>query len=74
VSYCEQRSLDLTDLTDEQLAEVDQRLTPEVRAVLSVDGALRARSTFGSTAPERVAEQLASLRDTVASHDAWART
>jgi argininosuccinate lyase len=74
VTYCEQRSLDLTDLTDDQLSEVDPRLTPDVRAVLSVDGALRARSTFGSTAPERVAEQLAAVRNTVAAHDAWART
>jgi argininosuccinate lyase len=73
VSYCEQRSLDLTDLTDEQLGEVDQRLTRDVRAVLSVDGALRARSTYGSTAPERVAEQLADLRETVTSHGTWAR-
>jgi len=73
VSYCEQRSLDLTDLTDEQLAEIDPRLTPDVRAVLSVDGALRARSTFGSTAPDRVAEQLAALQDTVAGHLDWAR-
>jgi len=73
VSYCEQRSLELTDLTDEQLAEVDERLTPEVRAVLSVDGALRARSTFGSTAPDRVAEQLEALKETVASHVTWAQ-
>jgi len=73
VSYCEKRSLDLTDLTDEQLAEIDQRLTPDVRAVLSVEGALRARSTFGSTAPDRVAEQLAALRETVAGHVAWSQ-
>jgi argininosuccinate lyase len=74
VAYCEHGSLDLVDLTDEQLAEVDRRLTPDVRAVLCVDGALRARSTFGSTAPDRVAEQLAALRDTVAEHVVWART
>jgi len=72
VSYCEQRSVDLTDLTDAQLGDVDQRLTPEVRAVLSVEGALRARSTFGSTSPDRVAEQLATLRETIAGHVAWA--
>jgi argininosuccinate lyase len=72
VAYCEQRSLDLTDLSDEQLAEVDPRLTG-VRAVLSVNGALRARSTFGSTAPDRVAEQLAALRDVVAAHVAWSQ-
>jgi argininosuccinate lyase len=73
VSYCEQRSLELTDLTNDQLAEVDERLTPDVRAVLSVDGALRARSTFGSTAPDRVAEQLEALKETVASQVGWAQ-
>jgi argininosuccinate lyase len=72
VAYCEQRSLDLTDLSDERLAEVDPRLAG-VRAVLSVDGALRARSTFGSTAPDRVAEQLAALRHVVAAHVAWSQ-
>ncbi|MDT4940707.1 MAG: argininosuccinate lyase [Pseudonocardiales bacterium] len=72
VSYCEQRGLDLPDLTDEQLAGVDPRLTPEVRSVLSVEGALRARSAVGGTAPERVAEQSAALTELVHRHVAWA--
>jgi argininosuccinate lyase len=72
VSYCEQRGLDLPDLTDEQLAEVDPQLTPEVRGVLSVSGALRARSSVGGTAPERVAEQSAALVDVVHEQVAWA--
>jgi argininosuccinate lyase len=72
VSYCEQRGLDLPDLTDEQLAEVDPQLTPEVRGVLSVPGALRARSSVGGTAPERVAEQSAALIDVVHEQVAWA--
>ncbi|MDT4984478.1 MAG: argininosuccinate lyase [Pseudonocardiales bacterium] len=72
VSYCEQRGLDLPELTDAQLAEVDPQLTPEVRGVLSVEGALRARSSIGGTAPDRVAEQSAELVDTVHGHAAWA--
>ena len=72
VSYCEQRGLDLPDLTDAQLAEVDPQLTPEVRGVLSVEGALRARSSVGGTAPARVAEQSAQLIDTVHAQVAWA--
>ena len=72
VSYCEQRGLDLPDLTDAQLAEVDARLTPEVRNVLSVEGALRARSAVGGTAPDRVAEQVAALSAAAEGHAAWA--
>ena len=72
VSYCEQRGLDLADLSDEQLAEVDPRLLADVRGVLSVEGALRARSSIGGTAPDRVAEQLAALADAVGVHQKWA--
>jgi argininosuccinate lyase len=71
VSYCEGAGKELTDLTDAELAGVDERLTPSVRAVLDVPGALRARSGHGGTAPERVAEQLAALTRTVQDHRAW---
>jgi argininosuccinate lyase len=43
-----------------------------VRDVLTVDGALAARSSFGGTARDRVAEQLAGLRTVVDGHAAWA--
>ncbi|MGI8761796.1 MAG: argininosuccinate lyase [Jatrophihabitantaceae bacterium] len=72
VAYCEQRGLDLPQLSDEQLAEVDVRLSPEVRAVLTVQGALRSRNSPGGTAPERVAEQSAALVDVVHAQVAWA--
>ncbi|MDP9117131.1 MAG: argininosuccinate lyase [Actinomycetota bacterium] len=72
VSYCEQRGLDLGDLTDDQLREIDERLTPDVRQVLSVPGALASRSSIGGTAPARVAEQLAQLNADVHAQLAWA--
>jgi argininosuccinate lyase len=71
VSYCEGAGKELTDLTDAELAAVDARLTPDVRAVLDVAGALRARSATGGTAPDRVADQLAELSATVQDHQAW---
>ncbi len=74
VSYCEEHRLELTDLSDEQLAAIDSRLTPEVRTVLSVGGALRARSAVGGTAPDRVADQLAAMADAVHAHVAWANS
>jgi argininosuccinate lyase len=72
VAYCEERGLDLPDLTDEQLADVDPRLTPEVRSVLSVDGALRSRSAVGGTSPDRVAEQVTALHELLDAQAAWA--
>ena len=39
--------------------------------MLSVPGALAARSTRGGTAPERVAEQLAGLKGLAAEHGRW---
>ena len=62
VSFCEEAGLELDQLDDDQLAGIDERLTPDVRSVLSVPGALAARKARGGTAPERVAEQLTALK------------
>jgi argininosuccinate lyase len=72
VAFCEQRGVDLPALTDDQLAAVDTRLTPEVRGVLSVPGALRARSAVGGTSPDRVTDQLDQLTRLVQDQAAWA--
>src|SRR6185312_15878509 len=71
VAYCEEAGLELDQLDDDQLAGIDERLTPDVRAVLTVPGALAARSTRGGTAPERVAEQLRALKELAAEHGRW---
>jgi argininosuccinate lyase len=72
VRYCEERGKELWDLTDGELTAISPHLTPEVREVLSVSGALASRSAFGGTAPERVAEQLEALRETVDAQAGWA--
>jgi argininosuccinate lyase len=74
VAFCEQAGLELDQLDDDQLAGIDERLTPEVRSVLSVPGALAARRARGGTAPERVAGQLASLKKLATEHADWALT
>ena len=72
VVWCQVHDCDLPDVSDGDLAKISPQLTPEVREVLSVQGALAARNSYGGTAPERVAEQLAALRVVVDEHAAWA--
>jgi argininosuccinate lyase len=67
VRFCEAEGLELHEPSDEQYAAIDPRLTPEVRDVLTVEGSLASRSGVGGTAPERVAEQLATLTARVAA-------
>ncbi len=59
VRVCEERDIELWDLTDEDLAGISEHLTPGVREVLSVEGSLASRDAKGGTAPARVREQLA---------------
>jgi argininosuccinate lyase len=63
VRMCEERGIELWDLTDTDLAAISVHLTPGVRAVLTVDGSLASRSAKGGTAPARVAEQLARVEE-----------
>ena len=72
VVWCQVHDCDLPDVSDENLARISPQLTPEVREVLSVQGALAARNSYGGTAPARVAEQLTALRAVVDEHAAWA--
>ena len=72
VRACEQRGIELWDLTDAELAEISPHLTPGVRDVLSVEGSMASRSARGGTAPVRVAEQLGRVGTTAADHRAWA--
>ena len=61
VRYCEQQGLELSELTAEQLAEIDERLQPGVRDVLTVQGSIDSRNGRGGTATEQVREQLDEL-------------
>jgi argininosuccinate lyase len=72
VALCLARECELPEVSDEDLAAVSEHLTPEVRSVLSVRGALEARGTPGSTGPRVVAEQLAAVQDKMDGWRAWA--
>lgn len=72
VRIAEARGVDLIDLTDEELAGVHPRLTPDVRSVLSIDGSVASRSTRGGTAKVRVTEQRVRVEEANARFRAWA--
>ena len=71
VAVCVERGCELDGLSDGDLAGVSPHLTPEVRGVLSVESALAARTTPGSTGPGPVADQLAAAAGAVAQWRAW---
>ncbi len=67
VRRCEEREVELAELTDDDLAAISPHLTPGVRAVLTVAGSVASRDSRGGTAEPRVREQLAELRERAAA-------
>jgi argininosuccinate lyase len=65
VRYCEQRGIELSDLTPDQLAEISPQLTPGVLDVLTVQGSIDSRNGRGGTATEQVRGQLAELSEQI---------
>ncbi|MGW9330835.1 argininosuccinate lyase [Bosea sp. NPDC055594] len=73
VRYCEEMGRELEQLEAVELGAIDPRLTEDVRACLTLDAAVAARSGFGGTAPVRVAEQIARFRLWLAAFEDWTR-
>ncbi|GAB2455267.1 argininosuccinate lyase [Xylanimonas ulmi] len=73
VKACEERGVELWDLSDADLAAISEHLTPQVRAVLSVAGSVASRDAVGGTAPARVAEQLESAKERATEYRFWAQ-
>ncbi|MFF7455732.1 argininosuccinate lyase [Kitasatospora sp. NPDC008115] len=71
VKECEAHGIELADLTDAQFADISEHLTPEVRTVLSVHGAIAARNGRGGTAPDAVAVQLTEVKADLAAQQEW---
>ncbi|MGW8375775.1 argininosuccinate lyase [Streptomyces sp. ODS28] len=72
VQVCEREGIELDQLTDAQFAQISPHLTPEVRTVLNVPGALASRDGRGGTAPSAVAAQLAEVKADLAGQHKWA--
>ena len=67
VRFCEERGLELHEPSDDDYRSISEHLRPEVREVLSVDGAIASRRGVGGTAADAVVEQLAELERRVAA-------
>ncbi|MDS0796649.1 argininosuccinate lyase [Burkholderia pseudomultivorans] len=72
VRACERDGIELADASTEQLQAVDARLAPAVRAHLTLDAAVAARTGAGGTSPARVREQIARLGSALERQAAWA--
>ena len=62
VALADEKGCTLEELSFEDMAQVEPRLTPQVMDVLSVSGAAAARTSFGGTAPDEVLRQIAQAR------------
>jgi argininosuccinate lyase len=73
VRYCEEKGLELSDLTRADLGAVDPRLGEEMLSHLTPEAAVAARAGYGGTAPARVAEQIGRLKENVSRQRDWAK-
>jgi len=72
VALCSVRECELEDLTDDDLKTVSEHLDPSVRQILTVESALAARTTPGSTGPGPVADQLVQVQHRLDTWRQWA--
>jgi len=56
VALAEERGVDLSDLSLEELKKIDERIGDDLD--LSLENSMKSRKSFGATAPERVEEQI----------------
>lgn len=72
VQLCEENNIGLEELSTQQLADTDARLTPEVLDALTLEAALAARSGWGGTSPVRVAKQIERFKQQMVAQEKWA--
>ncbi len=63
VAKAEAGGVDLADLSLETMQSVEPRLTDAIYSVLTVEKSAASRTSFGGTAPIRVAEQVAAWKE-----------
>jgi argininosuccinate lyase len=70
VALAEKKNIELHEISDADFAQIHPALTPDIRGVLTVDGALASRTTYGGTAPAALGRQLAILKSEVSAFEA----
>ncbi|HEY2157242.1 MAG TPA: argininosuccinate lyase [Isosphaeraceae bacterium] len=63
VSLAETKGVRLADLSDDDFRKAHEKLDPSVKRTLGVANAVKAFRSYGSTAPDEVAKQLAGWKD-----------
>ena len=58
VALCEKDGIQLDQLSDQQFNSIHSALNPEIRKVLTVQGAIASRTTFGATGPAAFSDQI----------------
>jgi argininosuccinate lyase len=62
VKLCEDRECGLAELTSQDLAEIDARISGHALPDLSVEGSVASRTSYGGTAPENVRQRISELK------------
>jgi argininosuccinate lyase len=58
VALCEKDGIQLDQLSDQQFESIHSALNSEIRKVLTVEGAIASRTTFGATGPAAFSDQI----------------
>jgi argininosuccinate lyase len=65
VALCEDKGIDLPDVSDADMAALAPELTPDLRDMMTAEASVARKSGRGGTAPDRVAEQREELQSTL---------
>lgn len=71
VRLCEDKGIDLAEMSSDELKSIDERLTIDVLHVLTPRAAVEARLGYGGTAPVRVQEQIQRMHDKILYFKRW---
>ncbi len=65
VAFAEQKGVDLSELTAEELHAIDKRVSPDVVEYLSIRHSMNARNSEGGTSTRKTEEQIEKLEEWV---------